>query len=73
MNHIRLSGRNNDNITRTVYRVMNAGRYNEYDLEIGQVEPRNGLWIARDMQGREHGKWWLTDWYAADALTRVRL
>ena len=65
--HITMSGRNNENVPRTVY--LN-------DIEIGRVEPYistclQPLWVAYDLQGNEHGRWWTKDWYAADALSRV--
>jgi hypothetical protein len=62
MNRITLSGRNDKIEPRTVYL---DGR------EIGRVVPDRGSWIAYDARSREHGRWWLTDWYAADALRRI--
>jgi hypothetical protein len=58
--HITLFGRNNLREIRTV----------EYDgAEIGKVIPAEGsLWVACDLQGRNHGDRWLSDWYAAQAL-----
>ena len=60
--HITLSGPNEVRITRIVY--LDA-------IEIGKVIPgAPGLWIACDLAGQCHGDTWLTDWYAADALSR---
>ncbi len=60
---ITLSGRNNQGSFRTVY---------VDDVELGFVVSNpNGLWAACDLNGNCHGDKWLTDWYAADALTRA--
>lgn len=61
-----LSGRNGQRDTRTVYL---DGR------EIGSVIPittvDHACWEARDLSGQCHGDRWLSDWYAADALSRA--
>lgn len=67
-----LSGRNNDTVTRW---VLWDGE------EVGEVAPvfppmpgygkkQKGeiLWKARDMQGGDHGRWYISDWAAAEAL-----
>ena len=69
INHVTLSGRNNLRDIRTVYLD---------DVEIGSVVPvvtHDGIepwetWEARDLSGQSHGDRYLTDWYAADALSR---
>jgi hypothetical protein len=71
MGRVTLSGPNNSGLlfkqrnTRTVYLD---------GVEIGEVLPitttEHDLWEARDLKGRCHGDRWLSDWYAADALSR---
>lgn len=67
MAHLTLSGRNGHRSTRTVY---------VDDVKIGVVSPSaDGLWKARDNQGRNHGDSYTTDFNAAKQLAlglRVR-
>lgn len=60
-----LSGRNNENFPRDVFWE---------DELIGQVIPEDyeGMpsWKAVDLSGADHGHW-ITDWFAAEALTRA--
>lgn len=72
MPRLYLSGPNGYALDRSVFQYTNS---HDDAIHIGEVRPRavDGkiLWSAVDLHGKVHGETWLTDWYAADALTRA--
>jgi len=62
---ITLSGWNDEFDTRTVYAD---------DVEVGRVIPSiyggHETWEALGLDGRSHGCFWGSDWWAAEALVR---
>ncbi len=43
------------------------------EQQLGTVRPAGQLWEALDLSGQSHGNTWLTEYWAADALTRAPL
>lgn len=69
MARVTLSGRNNCRDTRTVYLDgKEIGRV--IFVHHPDVMGWSFAWEARDLHGRCHGDRWLSDWNAADALSR---